>query len=114
MKLCKKHLAFIERRIKDIEPSDQKEILLNFIEQLDPLEQQEILSNFIDQMLPSVKQEILSKFIDKMLPSRGIEHIQDRIENTKSHCPVCFYKLPGNDKLREIIISISKKTKILV
>ena len=113
MKFCKKHTAFVEKRIKDIEPSEQKKIILNFIERLNPLEQQEILSNFIDQMLPSVKQEIFAKSIDQLLPTSNIEHIQDRIENTKSHCPICFYKLPGNDKLREIISSISKKTKIL-
>lgn len=81
MKFCKKHIAFIEKRVKD----------------LDETLQQKILSNFIDQIFPS----------------SGLEHIQDRIENTKSHCPVCFYKLPGNNKLREIIESTSKKTKIL-
>jgi len=81
LKFCKKHIAFIEKRVKD----------------LDETLQQKILSNFIDQIFPS----------------SGLEHIQDRIENTKSHCPVCFYKLPGNNKLREIIESTSKKTKIL-
>lgn len=81
MKFCKKHTAFIEKRIEHVEPSVQ----------------QEILSNFIDQMLPTV----------------NLEHIQDRIHYTKSHCPVCFYKLPGNNKLREIIQDVTKKSKIL-
>ena len=44
-----------------------------------------------------------------MLPDADIESIQSRIENTKSKCPACYFKKPGNDKLNQII-----KTKKII
>lgn len=49
------------------------------------------------------KRDLLCELFLVMSPDANIELIQSRIENTKSKCPACFYKKPGNDKLVELI-----------
>lgn len=59
------------------------------------------------------KKDLLCDLFLVMDPKTDISQIQSRIENTKSKCPACFYKKPGNDKLVELI-NIQLKNKQLI
>ena len=53
---------------------------------------------------------LLTELFLIMLPDANIEIIQSRIEHTKSKCPACYFKKPGNDKLN-LLIEDHKKLK---
>ena len=61
------------------------------------------------------KQNLLSDLFLTLVSSSDIDHIQLRIENTRSKCPACFYKKPGNDELNELCIKLkSTRKKMLI
>ena len=61
------------------------------------------------------KQNLLSDLFLTLVSSSDIDHIQLRIEGTRSKCPACFYKKPGNEKLNELCIQLkSNRKKMLI